>query len=351
MVVAGYVVAARRTSAPWARAFRASLILGAVVIVVRLAFEVVFGTDRRPDGPRRPARGAACRTGRPASASAAASPCEGLRRRAARRRPDRHDDRLRRRGQRAGQPQPPAQGGARRALRGRASSVVVALTLAPQAVEDVQRLRRARRLRGRSDRGLAGLGSVALPALEGSLRALAAARRLDGRARLRPPRRRRPPAATYSRRRSSSAGSWAWSSASTASSTPGSPACSACRSCSPVGALAAVRASRSRAGAASARRYRPDPWRGARVGHRARGRRTRRRAGRRSAAGEPGRSLDPSSPLAWPSLPLLPGARDPRGAAPRLGHAAAGSARRRPAQRPRPTPDRDRSRTAAEVAA
>ena len=71
VVVAGYVVAARRTRAPWARAFRASLVLGAVVIVVRLVFEVVFGTDAGTDGARRPPAGAAARAGRPASTWAA----------------------------------------------------------------------------------------------------------------------------------------------------------------------------------------------------------------------------------------------------------------------------------------
>jgi energy-coupling factor transport system permease protein len=61
-------------------------------------------------------------------------------------------------------------------------SVVVALTLAPQALEDVQRLRQARRLRGRTDRGLSGLASVALPALEGALhRSLHLAASMDAR--------------------------------------------------------------------------------------------------------------------------------------------------------------------------
>ena len=89
VAVAGYVVAARRTRAPWARAFRASLVLGAVVIVVRLVFEVVFGTDTGPtvlfDLPQVPAAGLgrrrrprrardASRACSPRSATAARSP-------------------------------------------------------------------------------------------------------------------------------------------------------------------------------------------------------------------------------------------------------------------------------------
>jgi energy-coupling factor transport system permease protein len=41
--VVALVVAARRGDAPWAASFRAFLVLGVVVLVVRLAFEVLFG--------------------------------------------------------------------------------------------------------------------------------------------------------------------------------------------------------------------------------------------------------------------------------------------------------------------
>src|SRR5438094_314387 len=41
--VAGLVVAARRTDAPWAKAFRAYLILGLVVIAIRIVFKIVLG--------------------------------------------------------------------------------------------------------------------------------------------------------------------------------------------------------------------------------------------------------------------------------------------------------------------
>ena len=69
-------------------------------------------------------------------------------------------------------------------------AVVVALTFAPNLIADVQRLRAARRLRGRPDSGVRGLLQVGLPVLEGALERSVAARRRDGRPRLRPYRRR-----------------------------------------------------------------------------------------------------------------------------------------------------------------
>ncbi|GAA3065898.1 hypothetical protein GCM10020000_57270 [Streptomyces olivoverticillatus] len=61
-------------------------------------------------------------------------------------------------------------------------AVVVAMTFAPNLVEDVQRLRAARRLRGRPDRGLRALLQVGLPVLEGALeRSVALAAAMDAR--------------------------------------------------------------------------------------------------------------------------------------------------------------------------
>jgi energy-coupling factor transport system permease protein len=48
-------------------------------------------------------------------------------------------------------------------------TVVVALTLAPQAVADVQRVHAARRLRGRPTHGIAAIRSTGLPVLEDAL--------------------------------------------------------------------------------------------------------------------------------------------------------------------------------------
>jgi energy-coupling factor transport system permease protein len=49
-------------------------------------------------------------------------------------------------------------------------AIVVALTLAPQLVADAQRVREARRLRGRSTRGARGIAALVGPVLDGSLR-------------------------------------------------------------------------------------------------------------------------------------------------------------------------------------
>lgn len=44
VAVAGYVVAARRTDAPWAKSYGAFLKLGLVVLAIRLAFAVLLGS-------------------------------------------------------------------------------------------------------------------------------------------------------------------------------------------------------------------------------------------------------------------------------------------------------------------
>src|SRR4051794_7191269 len=49
------------------------------------------------------------------------------------------------------------------------TAVVVALTFAPQLVEDAQRVRMARRLRGHSPRNPVELGRIAVPVLVGAL--------------------------------------------------------------------------------------------------------------------------------------------------------------------------------------
>lgn len=61
-------------------------------------------------------------------------------------------------------------------------SVVVALTFTPQLVADVDRLRTTRRLRGRSTRGLRAIAGSAIPVLEGSLeRSVTLAAAMDSR--------------------------------------------------------------------------------------------------------------------------------------------------------------------------
>ncbi|MFD9886768.1 energy-coupling factor transporter transmembrane component T [Streptomyces alboflavus] len=179
--VAGYVVAARRTSAPWARSYGAFVKIALVVIGIRLVFAVVLGSPipgthlivtlpevPLPDwaqgvriGGRVTAEGVlfALYDGvRLAgllicvgAANALASPARLLK-------------------------------SLPGALYEVGVAVVVAMTFAPNLIGDVQRLRAARRLRGRPDKGVRGLLQVGLPVLEGALeRSVALAAAMDAR--------------------------------------------------------------------------------------------------------------------------------------------------------------------------
>ncbi|MEU6821418.1 energy-coupling factor transporter transmembrane component T [Streptomyces atriruber] len=179
--VAGYVVAARRTSAPWAKSYGAFVKLGLVVIAIRLVFAIVLGSPipgthvvvtlpevPLPDwakgvriGGRVTAEGLTfalydgirlaglliC----VGAANALASPSRLLK-------------------------------SLPGALYEVGVAVVVAMTFAPNLITDVQRLRAARRLRGRPDKGVRGLLQVGLPVLEGALeRSVALAAAMDAR--------------------------------------------------------------------------------------------------------------------------------------------------------------------------
>ena len=166
--VAGYVVAARRTDAPWARAYGVFLRLGLLVLVLRMVFFVVLGSDvsgihiivTLPSVPL-PHWAQGVRIGGPVSlegllfalyqalllavllacvgaANALANPARLLR----------------------------SMPGA---LYEAGVAVVVALTFAPNLVADVQRLRAARRLRGRTERGVRALLTLGIPVLESAL--------------------------------------------------------------------------------------------------------------------------------------------------------------------------------------
>ncbi|MFE9681418.1 energy-coupling factor transporter transmembrane component T [Streptomyces sp. NPDC006285] len=179
--VAGYVVAARRTEAPWARSYGAFVRLALAVLGIRLAFAVLLGSPvpgthvlltlpelPLPDwaqgirvGGRVTAEGLvfALYDGLKlatllicvGAANALANPARLLK-------------------------------SLPGALYEAGVAVVVALTFAPNLIADVQRLRAARRLRGRPDRGLRGLLQVALPVLEGALeRSVALAAAMDAR--------------------------------------------------------------------------------------------------------------------------------------------------------------------------
>jgi energy-coupling factor transport system permease protein len=179
--VAGYVVAARRTQAPWARSYGAFVKLGLVVLGIRLAFAVLLGSPvpgthlvlTLPEVPL-PHWAQGIRIGGRVTAEglvfalydglklAALLICVGAANALAN--PARLLKSL------------PG------ALYEAGVAVVVAMTFAPNLIADVQRLRAARRLRGRPDKGLRGLLQVGLPVLEGALeRSVALAAAMDAR--------------------------------------------------------------------------------------------------------------------------------------------------------------------------
>lgn len=174
------VVAARRTEAPWALSFRAYLVLGAVIVTVRVAFATLLGGVAGgtplltlPEVPL-PTWAAGIRLGGVVEAETVlAAGYDGLRLAVI----------------------VAAAGAAntlanpRRVLRLLPSAlyeagvaVVVALTLAPQLLDSVLRVRRARRLRGRGARRGARVRALALPVLQDALdRALSLAAAMDSR--------------------------------------------------------------------------------------------------------------------------------------------------------------------------
>jgi energy-coupling factor transport system permease protein len=180
--VLGYVVAARRTRAPWARAFRYYLWLALSAVLIRVIFRSVFATGITPADhvlftlPRVPMPGwyAGIQIGGPVSLEATLSAAlDGLRlacliccigaanalanpKRALRVLPG--------------------------ALYELGVAVTVALSVAPQLVESVQRVAKARRLRAGAGRGLRALRSIAIPVLADALdRSLRLAAAMDSR--------------------------------------------------------------------------------------------------------------------------------------------------------------------------
>ncbi len=180
IAVAGLVVAARRTDAPWSRAYRTFLLLGVVVVGVRTAFAALVGTSAGTtvvaDLPEvgLPSLFAGIRLGGPVTAEgllAGASSglqlatllaCVGAANSLA------NPLRLL-------QTVPGA-------LYEVGVAVVVAVTTAPALLTEANRVRSARRLRGRSATGLRAFGQTAVPVLHGALdRALALAASMDAR--------------------------------------------------------------------------------------------------------------------------------------------------------------------------
>ncbi|WP_051943387.1 energy-coupling factor transporter transmembrane component T [Streptacidiphilus rugosus] len=166
--VAGYVVAARRTDAPWARSYGVFLRIGLLVLGIRVVAFTLLGSPipgthilfTLPQIPL-PDWAKGVQLGGPVSlegllfatygalrlavllacvgaANALANPARLLR-------------------------------SLPGALYEAGVAVVVALTFAPNLVADTQRLRAARRLRGRSEKGVKALLTIGVPVLEGAL--------------------------------------------------------------------------------------------------------------------------------------------------------------------------------------
>ncbi|MFN8052663.1 MAG: CbiQ family ECF transporter T component [Acidimicrobiales bacterium] len=180
VAVVCWVVAARRTDAPWARSFRSFLFLGGLIIAIRVVFYAIvgnrFGTHRLVTLPEvaLPRWAAGVRLGGPITLEglltaafdggrlATLMICLGAANTLA------NPRRLLR----------CVPGG----LYEVGTAVVVALSVGPQLLESVQRVRRARRLRGATDSGLRALRGIAVPVLADALdHALALAASMDSR--------------------------------------------------------------------------------------------------------------------------------------------------------------------------
>ncbi|MEV7553183.1 energy-coupling factor transporter transmembrane component T [Amycolatopsis sp. NPDC089917] len=181
VAVAGYVVVARRSEAPWALAFRLYLYLGAFIVVIRVFFRVVFGGAegstiilRLPEIPL-PEWAAGIRLFGDVSAEsllgglydgmrlAAMVICLGAANALA------NPKRLLK-------AMPPA-------LYEVGTAVIVALSVFPQLAESVLRVRRARKLRGGAGKKkVKALHTILIPVLEDALsRSLQLAASMDSR--------------------------------------------------------------------------------------------------------------------------------------------------------------------------
>jgi len=350
VAVAALVVSARRGDGPWGQSFRSFLLLGVVVLVVRVLFEVLFGAPlpgtvvlTLPEITL-PEWTAGVRIGGSVTAEAlVAAVYAGLQLVAI----------LACVGAANALVEPsrllkvvPG------ALYEVAVAVVVALSVAPQAVVHTRRVREARRLRGRTDRGVRALAGTALPVLEGALeRSLALAAAMDargfGRSRqVRPAERRVTAALVLVGLAAACVGGYALLDA----GTPGWQGLGALL----LGTAVAV-AGLVRAGRRSVRTvYRPDPWRSpewltATVGL---GAAAVTVAVAVAVGPEASGLAPPLSPLAWPTLPVLPFLAVLVAATPAVLTPVPQSAADRPASTARPaTPLRRSRQHADEVAA
>jgi energy-coupling factor transport system permease protein len=197
LAAVAWVVTTRRDNSPWARSFGALMRLGLVVIVIRVAVQVLFG-DRVPGATwftlpsvPLPSWAAGVTIGGPVTAQAAIGAfCQGMQIAVIL-----------------------ACFGAANSLASSfrllrcvpaglyevAVAVTVAISFTPQVVLSIARVRDAQRLRGRATGGLKGWRGLAVPVLDGALeRSVALAASMDARGfgrRSTSPRRRRATAA------------------------------------------------------------------------------------------------------------------------------------------------------------
>ena len=321
LAVVALVVAARRGTSPWARAFRLYLWLGLAIVVVRIVLHVLvglkFGTIvvlRLPEVTL-PSWAAGIQLGGTVylegllgaalaglrlavmiacigAANALANPKRLLR----------------------------ALPGALHEI---GSAVVVSVSVAPQLAESVQRVRRARQLRGDTTRGIRAVPAVAIPVLEDTLeRSLLLAAAMDSRGYGRAeavPRGHRllTGAATLGGLLATAVGMYGVLD-STTPAPLGVPTLLAGLGLSTVGLwLGGRHVPRTT--------YRPDPWRGAGVAH-ARLRRRRGGRARDDLAHEPREPRDAAHPAGLPGAAPRSGGGVPRRCAPGIPHSRAPAA-------------------------
>jgi energy-coupling factor transport system permease protein len=180
VLVASVTVVARRGDAPWALSFRLYLALGAVVVLVRVVFRILFGGGygehvivRLPVVPLPDWAAGVTLLGPVTIDSVLAGAYDGLRLAtviicvgAANSLAD---------PRRLLASLPPA-------LYEVGTAIVIAFSLFPQLAESVQRVRRARRLRGEVGKGIGALRRIVIPVLEDALeRSVALAASMDAR--------------------------------------------------------------------------------------------------------------------------------------------------------------------------
>lgn len=308
---AALVVTARRSAAPWGASFRAFLLLGLVVLGVRVLFEVLFGapipgtTVLTLPELTLPSWMAGVEVGGALTLEAlvaavysglqllAILACVGAANALA------NPTRLLK--------------SVPGALYEVGVAVVVALTLVPAALTHLQRVREARRLRGRGSRGVRATASTAVSVLEGALeRSLALAAAMDsrgfGRLNPVPPAQRRVTVAcTLTGLLAVLAGGYALLDA-------GTPIGWAVGTL--TGGVTLTMVGLHRANRRAVRTvYRPDPWRwpehltvASGVGAAA--------VYAVVASLDPAAMIPSTSPLVWPTLPLVPALATLIGAAP-----------------------------------